>query len=134
MGAVHLRDRSGRVIGGAWRLVIGLAAGAYAWWAVGLAPFSAGATLAVVGAGLGVVVTAGRRRRAAGRDVPLAAAAPWIALVLAAAVVQVSAYVQQPRRDHPTLSSLTNELLDSHPARAAAFLAWLALTAALARR
>jgi hypothetical protein len=134
MGAVHLRDRSGRVIGGGRLLAIGLAAGAYAWWAVGLAPFSAGATLAVVGAGLAAVVAAGRNRRAGGRHVPLAAAAPWIALVLAATVVQLSAYVQQPRRDHPTLSSLTNELLDSHPARAAAFLAWLALTAALARR
>ena len=101
---------------------------------MGLEPFSAGATLAVVGAGLAAVVAAGRDRRAGGRDVPLATAAPWIALVLAATVVQLSAYVQQPRRDHPTLSSLTDELLDSHPARAAAFLAWLALTAALARR
>ena len=61
-------------------------------------------------------------------------AAPWIALAVAATTLQLASYLQQPRRDHPTLSSLTNALLDSHPARAAAFACWLALAAVLARR
>ena len=44
----------------------GLAAVAYAWWAVGLAPFSAAATLAVVGAGVVAVAAGSRARRPGG--------------------------------------------------------------------
>jgi hypothetical protein len=57
-----------------------------------------------------------------------------VALILAGATWQVAAYVQHPRSDHPTLSSLVNAALDSHPARAAAFVAWLAGAWELARR
>jgi glucose-6-phosphate dehydrogenase assembly protein OpcA len=60
--------------------------------------------------------------------------APWLALLAAAATLELWSYLQQPRADHPTISSMTNALLDSHPARAAAFAGWLAATVALARR
>ncbi|HKY67308.1 MAG TPA: hypothetical protein VJM49_13095, partial [Acidimicrobiales bacterium] len=60
--------------------------------------------------------------------------AGWGVLAAAAAVWQLAAYLQQPRHDHPTLSSLANAVLDSHAARAGAFVAWLAATAALVRR
>lgn len=112
----------------------GLAMLAYAWWAVGLAPFSAGATLAVVGAGVVAIAVGSRSRRPPPRRVTVRQAAPWIALALAAAAVQLVSFVQTPREDHPTISSLTNALLDSHPARAAALVCWLALAVELARR
>ncbi|MBN2622549.1 MAG: hypothetical protein JXA83_04230, partial [Acidimicrobiales bacterium] len=60
--------------------------------------------------------------------------AAWVVVVATGAALQLSAYLQHPRDDHPTLSSLTNALLDSHPARAAAFVVWLAATVELARR
>ena len=59
---------------------------------------------------------------------------PWLVVVGVLACVQVIAYVQQPRDEHPTLSSLTNAALDTHVARAVAFLAWLAAAVELARR
>ena len=111
----------------------------YAWWAVGRAPFSASATAAVVLPGAAVAAsTALTRSRGGGavrrsRPVP-AGTARWAALAAVAAVWQLAAYVQAPRRDHPTLSSLANAALDSHGARAAAFVAWLAAVVALVRR
>jgi hypothetical protein len=110
---------------------------AYAWWAVGLAPFSWPATLAVVGAGAAAAAWGAWHRRAAAPGAPgasVARVAPWAALAAVAAVWQLAAYLQHPRDDHPTLSSLTNAALDSHAARAAAFVVWLAATVALARR
>ena len=59
---------------------------------------------------------------------------PWVLLAAAAAVWQLAAYVQHPRDDHPTLSSLANAALESHAARTAAFVVWLVTTVALVRR
>jgi hypothetical protein len=55
-----------------------------------------------------------------------------LAVVLAA--WQLVAYLQSPRHEHPTLSSLTNAVLSSQPARTAAFILWLAIMFGLARR
>jgi hypothetical protein len=122
--------------GGARRAAVAAAACAYGWWAVGLPPFSWEASLAVLAAGAAAAVAGGRRRqrRPAGRPVDVGRVVPWLALLAAAATLELSSYLQQPRADHPTISSLTNALLDSHPARAAAFAGWLAATVALARR
>ena len=68
------------------------------------------------------------------RGPPRPAPARWAALAAVAAVWQLAAYLQTPRRVHPTLSSLANAALDSHAARAAAFVAWLAAVVALVRR
>jgi hypothetical protein len=115
-------------------VVVGLVA--YAWWAVGLAPFSAQATAAVVLAGV-AAMAAGRRqsrpRRSPG-DGHVNGIAPWVGLAALAGAWQLAAYLQHPRADHPTVSSLANELLDSHPARAAGFLVWIAAAWWLARR
>lgn len=111
----------------------------YAWWAVGRPPFSASATAAVVVPGAAVAALAALTRSHAGgsarRSEPaLPRVAHWAALAAVAAVWQLAAYVQAPRGDHPTLSSLANAALDSHAARAAAFVAWLAAVMALVRR
>jgi hypothetical protein len=109
--------------------------GAYGWWAVGLPPFSATATLAVVLAGIAAAVLGTcRRRRPVTPRRPVTSAAPWAVLAAVAAVWQLAAYLQHPRDDHPTLSSLTNAALGSQAARTAAFVAWLLTARALARR
>lgn len=110
--------------------------GAYGWWAVGLPPFSATATLAVVLAGIAAAAlgTCRRRRRPVTPRRPVTSVAPWAVLAAVAAVWQLAAYLQHPRDDHPTLSSLTNAALGSQVARTAAFVAWLLTAKALARR
>jgi hypothetical protein len=127
---------AGRPLGPAlatW-LVAPALVGAYGWWAVGLSPFSAAATLAVVLAGLAAAALGLCRRRPVTPRRPVTSAAPWAVLAAVAAVWQLAAYLQQPRDDHPTLSSLANAALGSQVARTAAFGAWLLTTVALARR
>ena len=118
----------------ALRVAGAAAVGAYAWWAVARPPFSTAATVAVLLAGslaVGIGALWSRSPRPA-PDVPGWGA--WAALALALALWQLGAYLQQPREDHPTLSSLANALLDSQGARAAAFLVWLLAAVHLARR
>jgi hypothetical protein len=115
-------------------MAVGLVA--YTWWAVGLAPFSAQATAAVVLAGVAAMAVGQRQRRPrrSPADGDVSRIAPWAVLAAVAGAWQLAAYLQHPRADHPTVSSLANELLDSHPARAAAFLVWIAAAWWLARR
>lgn len=106
----------------------------YAWWATGRTPFTTTATLAVVGAGLAAVAV-GQARPPQRQSRPArAGAARWVVIMVALAGWQLLAYVQQPRSEHPTLSSLTNAALESHTARALAFTAWLAAGSRFARR
>ncbi len=107
---------------------------AYAWWAVGRSPFTLTATLAVVGAGVAAMVV-GQVRRPRNESRPdRAGAVRWVVVLVALAGWQLLAYLQQPRSEHPTLSSLANAALESHAARALAFTAWLVAASRLARR
>jgi hypothetical protein len=127
------RTRDG---GRAARLLATVLLAAYAWWAVGLAPFSGRATAAVVlgGAAAMAVGARERQRRRSPRAGDMAGIATWAALAAIAGAWQLAAYLQHPRSDHPTLSSLANEVLDSHLARALAFIVWIAAAKGLARR
>jgi hypothetical protein len=60
----------------------------------------------------------------------------WVWALLAGLVGswELQAFVQHPRREHPTLSSLGNDLLQSQVSRAVALLIWLAAGVWLARR
>jgi hypothetical protein len=60
----------------------------------------------------------------------------WVWAVLAGMVGlwELQAFLQHPRRDHPTLSSLSNDLLQSPASRVVALLIWLAAGVWLARR
>ena len=81
---------------------------AYAWWATRRSPFATTATLAVVGAGL-VAVSVGQARPPQNESRPArAGAVRWVVVLVALAGWHLLAYVQQPRSEHPTLSSLTN--------------------------
>jgi hypothetical protein len=116
--------------------VAALALLAYGWWATGLTPFSAGATIAVVGAG-GAALLAGRLllpARGPAPGVPGRALLPWAALAGAVVAWQLAAWLSAPRDEHPTLSSLANEALDARPVRALALAAWVAVAAWLGRR
>ncbi|HEX2046451.1 MAG TPA: hypothetical protein VHF27_01725 [Acidimicrobiales bacterium] len=112
-------------------LVVAVAA-AYAWWAAGLRPFTWPVLAAVVVAGIAAVALGTRRRRVAGDDPD--GAMVWAVLLALLAGWELAAYFQAPRADHPTLSSLANEVLDWRPARAVAFLVWAAVGVDLARR
>jgi len=120
------------------QLVALVAVAVYAWWAVGLTPYTTGSAVAVVGAG----VTAMVARRQPQRPPPPPPPPPepkrgtgaWLALAGVTAAWQLASFVQSPRDDHPTISSITNGLLDDHPTRAAAFTLWLLAARSLARR
>lgn len=107
---------------------------AYGWWATGREPFTVVAAVAVLGAGLGAMVLGQRRRSTLEVRPGLTGAGLWLVLLGALAAWQQLAYLQAPRSDHPTLSSLANAALDTHPARALALVAWLAGGYRLARR
>ena len=111
---------------------------AYGWLVTGLPPFSTVATVAVIGSGALVALESGRHRRVIrpARDdvVTPRAAAAWALLAATVAAWQVAALVQHPRVDHPTLSSLANDMLEPRPLRTVAFVGWLAGMAWIARR
>jgi hypothetical protein len=107
---------------------------AYAWWAVGLPSFSAEATVAVLLAGGAAAVSGAWIPRRPRPEFARRRAGPWAGLAALGGLWQLAAYLQHPRDDHPTLSSLINELLDSQPARAAAFVLWIVATVGLSRR
>ena len=58
----------------------------------------------------------------------------WAVLAAAVAAWELLAFVQSPRDSHPTLSSMLDAFETNRPARAALFVAWLALGRELARR
>lgn len=126
-----------------WVRTVGCAAGvgaaaAYAWWATGLRPFSAALTVAVMGGGAAAMAagTAARRRTGAAAAAPAATrdVAGWALLFGALTLWELAAYLQHPRSEHPTVSSLADGVLDPHPVRAGVFVVWLAVAAVLARR
>jgi hypothetical protein len=106
------------------------------WWVVGLEPFSSGATVAVVVAGVAAAAVgwATAPRRQAPREAGRGSVVGWVVLAGAIGVWQLAAYLQSPRAQHPTLSSLANALLSTQVARCAALLLWLAAMFQLARR
>ncbi len=116
-------------------MVAGGAAGLYAWWAVGFRPFTWPALMAVVVAGVGTIVLGTRRRRPPERRA-LNTNGVLIWGIVCALLVgwELAAYFQHPRAAHPTVSSLVDPVIDWRPARALAFLAWIALGADLSRR
>jgi len=131
-GVAVVRALIGRV--GAGRALVWLVVCAFAWWAVSLAPFPLVATVVALLAGVTAAAVGAHGRHGARPPAGSRHVGWWAALVAAAATVQLTAYLQHPRDDHPTISSLTNALLDSHAARAVAFVAWLAAMVELARR
>ncbi len=55
----------------------------------------------------------------------------WVTLAGLLAAVEAEAYLSAPRSAHPTLSSIADSLMASHPERAFLFVSWIALGAVL---
>ncbi|MDQ1567628.1 MAG: hypothetical protein QOF96_2508 [Actinomycetota bacterium] len=110
-------------------------AGGYAWLTTDLRPFTLPLVAAILMGGL-VAVALGANLLPA--RVPRPGRPPrldvWAALSAALALWELGAFLQHPRVEHPTLSSLTNTLFQSHVARAVALLMWLGAGTRLARR
>ena len=106
----------------------------YAWMATGLRPFTLPALVATLGGGLVAVIAARRLAPPVARREATRRLWWWAALGGAAALWELEAFLQHPRSEHPTFSSLTNDLLRGHVPRAGAMLVWLAAGVWLARR
>ncbi len=115
---------------------------AYSWWATALQPFTAPALVVTLATGLAVMVAGSCMRQRRGRPATLrpaesvwsAGLAAWGILLIGLAVWELAAFLQLPRSEHPTLSSLANSVFDSHPVRTLAFGAWVAAGFGIARR
>lgn len=114
--------------------VIAATAGGYAWWATDLRPFTLPSLVVVLlsgaaAAALGATLIP-RHIRPFGPRQPLA----WAVLAAAVGLWELVSFLQHPRSEHPTLSSLANTVFENHPARTLGLLLWLALCAWFARR
>lgn len=112
------------------------AAAAFAWAATSLRPFTSPALAVTLLTGACILAIGTRLRPAerGGTVLGVKTAWGWLALFLALAAWEWAAFVQLPRADNPTLSSLANDVFDSHLIRTAAFLLWMATGFGIARR
>ena len=97
-------------------------------------PFTLPALVATLGGGLVVIVVGPRLSPPVASHGPARGAWVWATLGAAIALWELQAFLQHPRAAHPTVSSLTNDLLQNHVSRAGAMLVWLAAGVWLARR
>lgn len=112
----------------------------YSWVASGLRPFSHPMAVAVsiplVLAGIAILRS--RRRldaaRNAGEPVTRRGTRVWLVLIVALFAWELISYRLSPRVDHPTLSSIADAVMGTHPGRFAMFVAWLAAGSWLFRR
>ena len=114
-----------------------LATAVYAWCTTGLRPFTGPALGAVLAGGIAAVAVGTGLGRHGSTDGPArsdAGTRPWLVLLVAAVAWELAAYLQRPRSEHPTLSSLANGAFGSHPVRALAMTAWLVLGVRIMRR
>jgi hypothetical protein len=109
-------------------------------WAAATDPFTSAAdAVSAIGIGLVAIEVAVRWRRPAlvtGADQDRAARArwwPWLALAGALLALELVSFYSGPRVDHPTISSLYDSATRWRAVKAAFFLGWLCLGAALVR-
>lgn len=107
----------------------------YAYVAGGFRPFTAAANVSTALGGLVVMIAAARAPRPASpvvmtRTVGLL----WSAWLAIATGWELWALSGLPRSDYPTISSLMDMLIDTHPARSLAVFGWLGLGWWLARQ
>jgi hypothetical protein len=117
-----------------WRwfvLLVVVVVAVYSWVAAGLRPFTFGEEVMVAIPAIAVLVAASRPSPPAGEHEVVrssrGSAALWLALVAVAFTWELFAYFSSPRRDHPTLSVIADEVMSVHLGRAVLFLLWLAL-------
>jgi hypothetical protein len=129
--AVEATRRSGRVT---WRVVAVLVGAlAYSWIASAFRPFTHPEAVAVaiplVVAGIAVLRVRGDSGDATHRGTWV-----WGALFAALVAWELASFRLSPRLDHPTLSSIADWAMSTHPGRFGMFAAWLAVGYWLFRR
>lgn len=107
------------------------AAVVYAWAATSLRPFTHPALAVTLLTAAAVLLVGSRFRK---QTPPARGAGWWMVLFAALGVWELAAFVQLPRVDHPTLSSLANQVFGSHLVRTLAFTGWMAAGFGIARR
>lgn len=108
------------------------AAACWAWFASGVRTFTRPAEVLTFIPALAVLLLTVRpsARFPAGRTSPRPGwrkLLPWVAAVAALVGWELSELFAKPRQAHPTLSSIINDLLSTHPSRFLGFLGWLVL-------
>jgi lysylphosphatidylglycerol synthetase-like protein (DUF2156 family) len=116
--------------------VIALLAGAVAYAGVvgSFSRYSWPATAGIIGLGTVVVLIGWHgpvRARPDGTRLPAPGALAWLAVLVAGCLWELSALLKQPSLTtdsyaHPTISTLTDQLLATSPGRSAVLLAWVA--------
>ena len=115
------------------QLLVAILVAGYSWLATGLRAFTIPIDVAV---GIPVVIvldSSWRRSRLGGvppalqHRPPRRGVAGWAALTAALTAWELAAYKSSPRRAHPTLSSISDNITSGHPARALVFALWLLL-------
>jgi hypothetical protein len=121
-----------------WRVATVVAAAlAYSWIAAGLRPFTHPEAVAVaipiIVAGIATLRSGARAGDAA---VPESRRGIWVwrGLLGAFLVWELIAYRSSPRVDHPTVSSIADAVMSTHPGRFAMFAIWLAVGYRIFRR
>jgi hypothetical protein len=100
----------------------------YAWAGGGLRSFTWPAMVWTSLGGLALLVLAWQRDvGTATTPVSREGLVAWTAWLAAATGWELWALSGQPRSTHPTISSLINILIETHPGRSVALLAWLSL-------
>jgi cytochrome bd-type quinol oxidase subunit 2 len=123
-----------RAPGLSWRVVAVVAAAlVYAWIASGLRPFTHPEAVAVA---IPLVVggIAMLRMHAEDGDATQRGTWVWAALFVALVALELVSYRLSPRIDHPTLSSIADSAMSTHPGRFVVFVAWLGVGYRLFRR
>jgi hypothetical protein len=119
------------------RSLAGAALFGYSWWAGTTVPFTRNALLIVLlpGAVLGVIAYGRPPQRIPPPDnLDLGGSCYWVIAIAALFEWEASAFRDFTDTWHPPLSDLIGPLLDVHPVKAAAILAWLLAGWGLVRR
>ena len=121
-----------------WRVVAVVAGAlAYAWIASGLRPFTHPEAIAVgipiIAAGIATLRLARRGPDAADAE-SRRGILVWRGLLAAFLVWELISYRSSPRVDYPTVSSIADTIMSTHPGRFAMFAIWLAVGYGIFRR
>jgi hypothetical protein len=117
--------------------LVGAALLGYSWWAGTTVPFTRNALVIVLlpGAVLGVIAYGRPPQRIPPPDnLDLLGSCYWMIAIAALFEWEASAFRDFTNTWHPPLSNLVGPLLDAHPVKAAAVLAWLLAGWGLVRR
>jgi len=120
-----------------WPVAAAVAAAlVYAWFASAFRPFTVPEYVAVtIPLVLGAIALLHRRPADEdGDDASRRSVWAWRLLLGAFLVWELMSFLSSPRADHPTVSSITDSIMSTHPGRFAMFTAWLAAGYGMFRR